>query len=258
MLHTDFDPCRTAIINPADHFEKNPDMPENLIGVFSYKIVEQCVSELHAVQIGQFNSCTGSLPIWKCTWHDGTEFALVSMLVGGPAAVSILEETIPMGAKRFVMLGSCGVLDHDITAGHIIVPEAAVRDEGVSYHYLPAAEEITLNPRCVNAVCKALDNLEAPYARTKTWTTDAFYRETRAKMDKRLQQGCAVVEMECASMAAVAQFRGVDFAQFLWAADSLSGEKWDLRNLNELGMGANALYMEAAVQAFQYMQRRKS
>lgn len=253
MLHTDFDPSKTAIINPMDVIPYNPEMPENLIGVFSYKMVDEYVKKLHAVEIGKIKSCMGVGSIWKCTWPDGTEFALVSMLVGGPCAASILEETIPMGVKRFVMLGSCGALDHNITAGHILVPEAAVRDEGTSYHYLPPAEEVALDPHCVDAVCKALDSLDAPYARTKTWTTDAFYRETRAKMEKRLRQGCSVVEMECASMAAVAQFRGVDFAQFLWAADSLSGEKWDQRSLSELGMSANELYMEAAVRTFRYL-----
>ena len=253
MLHTDFDPALTAVINPADIIARNPEMPENLIGVFSYKIVNEYIDNLNAVEIGQIKSCMGVSPIWKCTWPDGTEFALVSMLVGGPCAASLLEETIPMGVKRFVMLGSCGALNHEITAGHILVPESAVRDEGTSYHYLPPAEEVELDPHCVDAVCKALDSLNAPYARTKTWTTDAFYRETRGKMEKRLQQGCSVVEMECASMAAVAKFRGVDFAQFLWAADSLSGEKWDKRNLSELGMNANALYMESAVRTFRYL-----
>ena len=253
MLHTDFDSCKTAVINPADVITRNPEMPENLIGVFSYKIVDNYVNRLNAEQIGVLKSCMGIVPIWKCKWHDGTEFALVSMMVGGPCAATVLEETIPMGVKRFVMLGSCGALNHDITAGHIIVPEAAVRDEGTSYHYLPAAEEVALDPRCVEAICKALESLDAPYVRTKTWTTDAFYRETAAKVHKRREQGCAVVEMECASMAAVAQFREVDFAQFLWAADSLSGEGWDRRNLSQLGMDANELYMEAAVRTFRYM-----
>ena len=55
----------------------------------------------------------------------------------------------------------------------------------------------------------------------KTWTTDAFFRETRGKVEKRLKQGCSVVEMECAAMATVAAFRNVKFAQFMWAADSL-------------------------------------
>lgn len=87
----------------------------------------------------------------------------------------------------------------------------------------------------------------------KTWTTDAFFRETRGKVEKRLKQGCSVVEMECAAMATVAAFRNVKFAQFMWAADSLSGEKWDARNLNKLGTDAGEIYMEAAIRTLEYL-----
>ena len=92
-----------------------------------------------------------------------------------------------------------------------------------------------------------------PYTRTKTWTTDGIFRETRGKVKKRLQQGCAVVEMECASMAAAAEFRGKLFAQFLWAADSLSGEEWDKRILGNFNLENGAIYMEIAVQALRRM-----
>ena len=128
-----------------------------------------------------------------------------------------------------------------------------MRDEGTSYHYLPPAEEIALDPVCVNAVCAALEALGVPFVRTKTWTTDAPYRETRGKVEKRLKQGCSVVEMECASMAAAAEFRGKPFAQFLWAADSLSGEEWDRRTLGSFDPNNGTLYMEIAVRALQNM-----
>ena len=175
------------------------------------------------------------------------------MRVGAPSACGIMEEMIPHGVKKFLMLGSCGALDHAITAGHILVPYAAVRDEGTSYHYAPPAEEAVLEPACVDAVCQALEDMDVPYARVKTWTTDAFFRETRGKVEKRLKQGCSVVEMECAAMATVAAFRNVKFAQFMWAADSLSGEKWDARNLNKLGTDAGEIYMEAAIRALEYL-----
>lgn len=255
MLHTDFDPAKTAFINPTDIITPVENMPENFLGVFSAKIVGEYVKQLNGEVIAFGKSCMGDLPIYRCVWKDGTVFALMSMPVGAPCAASVMEESIAMGAKRFVCFGSCGALRHDITAGHIIVPQAAVRDEGTSYHYLPPAEEIELCPDCVDAVCRSLDALSAPYVRTKTWTTDAFYRETVLKIEKRKAQGCAVVEMECAAMAAVAKFRGVPFAQFLWAADSLSGDVWDKRNLGQTGMDAHALYMETAVRSFSLLQK---
>lgn len=253
MLHTDFDPVRTAVINPEQTIEKVADMPSGMIGVFSQKIVNAYVERTGSTQIGAFNSCMGPMPIYRCTLPDGFTFAFVNMPVGGPSATGLLEEAYAMGVQQFLAFGCCGALDHWVTAGHILVPEAAVRDEGTSYHYLPPAEEIALQPACVDAVCGALEALKVPFARTKTWTTDGVYRETRGKVEKRLQQGCSVVEMECASMAAAAEFRGKPFAQFLWAADSLSGEEWDKRILGSFNLENGAIYMEIAVQALRRM-----
>ena len=137
MLHTDFDPVRTAVINPEQTIEKVADMPAGMIGVFSQKIVNAYVERTGSTQIGAFNSCMGPMPIYRCTLPDGFTFAFVNMPVGGPSAASVLEEAHAMGVRQFVTFGSCGALDHQVTAGHLLVPTAAVRDEGTSYHYLP-------------------------------------------------------------------------------------------------------------------------
>ena len=80
---------------------------------------------------------------------------------------------------------------------------------------------------------RLLRELDVPYHLTRTWTTDAIYRETRDNMLKRKEEGCRVVEMECASTAAVAMYRGVEFYQYLYGADSLAGDEWDPRDLVE-------------------------
>ncbi len=74
-----------------------------------------------------------------------------------------------------------------------------------------------------------LEGLRLPHLVGRTWTTDAPYRETRSKLQHRLDEGCITVEMEAAALFAVARFRGVPFAQLLYAADSLAGEKWEAR-----------------------------
>jgi uridine phosphorylase len=68
-----------------------------------------------------------------------------------------------------------------------------------------------------------------PYRVARTWTTDAVYRETRSRVERRQAEGCAVVEMEASAFIAVARYRGVRFAQLLLAADSLAGEAWQHR-----------------------------
>ena len=71
-----------------------------------------------------------------------------------------------------------------------------------------------------------------PFVEGTTWTTDAFYRETRAKIERRRQMGAICVEMECAAMQALCDFRGVEFFQFLYAGDNLDHSSWDPRSLS--------------------------
>ena len=65
-----------------------------------------------------------------------------------------------------------------------------------------------------------------------TWTTDAFYRETRGKIAKRKEMGAICVEMECSATQALCDFRGVEFFQFLYAGDNLDHSSWDPRSLS--------------------------
>jgi len=83
---------------------------------------------------------------------------------------------------------------------------------------------------------------------TKTWTTDAFYRETKAKIALRKECGCKCVEMEAAALFAVARFRKVEIAQILYAGDDLSGDFWDSRNWNgKQGIRENLLELAIAI-----------
>ena len=68
-----------------------------------------------------------------------------------------------------------------------------------------------------------------PFTAGKIWTTDAMYRETRQKVDRRRAEGCLAVEMEAAAFFAVARFRAIRFAQLLYGGDDLSGAEWDDR-----------------------------
>ncbi len=76
-----------------------------------------------------------------------------------------------------------------------------------------------------------------PYETCTTWTTDGFYRETKKKVLARKEEGCTVVEMECAALAACTQLRGVRFGQFFFTADSLHSVK----NYDERGWGVDSL-----------------
>ena len=142
------------------------------------------------------------------------------------------EDIIPMGAKRIILLGNCGVLDKSIEDCGIIIPTKAIRDEGTSYHYVPAADYIDVNKKYIPEFIEVLDECGYPYVMGTTWTTDAFYRETRGKIARRKEMGAICVEMECSAMQAMCDFRGVEFFQFLYAGDNLDHSTWDPRSLS--------------------------
>ena len=81
----------------------------------------------------------------------------------------------------------------------------------------------------VAAIEMVLQAHHCEYILSKTWTTDAIYRETQAKVQRRKAEGCIAVEMEAAAFFAVAQFRNVQFAQLLYGGDDVSGSEWDSR-----------------------------
>jgi uridine phosphorylase len=122
------------------------------------------------------------------------------------------------------------VLNRELTVGHAVIPTAAVRDEGTSYHYLPPGHEAEPDEAAVEAIRQTLDHHHVPHVLGKAWTTDAIYRETPAKIARRKAEGCLVVEMEAAALFAVAQFRGIAFGQILYGGDDISGDEWDHRD----------------------------
>ena len=127
-----------------------------------------------------------------------------------------------MRVETIIMFGTCGVLDKSIEECSIIIPNAAIRDEGTSYHYIPASDEIEETPKYIPEFVSILKEFNTHYTIGKTWTTDAFYRETPKKMAKRIESGCISVEMECAAATAVAKFREKEFFEFFYKVTHFS------------------------------------
>ncbi len=223
----EFDPTPTAILEPTGLIEPG-DVPQRCVLCFFQDVIRGLVEGGQARQIDELHSEIGAHPIYELEL-GGQRLALAHPGVGAPLAVGILEELIAKGCRKFIACGGCGVLERDIAVGHVIVPEAAVRDEGTSYHYLPPGREVSASPAGVAAIERVLRAHRVDYLRAKTWTTDAFYRETIARREQRKAEGCLTVEMEAAAFFAVAQFRGVEFAQLLYGGDAVLAGEWDSR-----------------------------
>ena len=145
--------------------------------------------------------------------------------------MAILEDLIAFGMKKLVLFGTCGVLDEDIKETSVIIPTAALRDEGTSYHYQPASSEIAVNVGLQDFLVNFLEQRGISHSLGKVWTTDGIFRETAGKLRRRKEAGAICVDMECSAVAALAAFRDIQVCQFFYAADHLSEEAWDMRNL---------------------------
>ena len=231
MLLEQFDPAKNAVIDPGMMFHRIPDFPETLVSIFSHQLFDKVRAFLGGEQIACTQDVDGYWPVYAVT-YQGKRFAYYKARLGAPACVGCFEDVIPMGVKRIILLGNCGVLDKDIRDCGIIIPTRAIRDEGTSYHYAPAADYIDVNKKYIPEFTAVLEERGYPYVLGTSWTTDAFYRETRAKVEARKAMGAICVEMECAAMQALCDFRGVEFFQFLYAGDNLDHSDWDPRSLD--------------------------
>ena len=197
--------------------------PKTVLLTFQGRVVEALQKRFPVEVISTVNACV-IVPIYRFS-YQGQTFGLFQSTLGGPATVGILEEIWVKGAEKVLLFGTCGGLDPDLPAGHMVIPTAAYRDEGTSFHYLPPSDYVEIPT--AGRLTEIFDELSIPYVRSKTWTTDAIYRETPGKAAERRAEGCGTVEMECASVMAAGQFRGKPVYQFLYTADSLAGSQWD-------------------------------
>jgi uridine phosphorylase len=118
----------------------------------------------------------------------------------------------------------------DLALGHVMIVSSALRDEGTSFHYAPPSRIIEADQVGVRVLEATLHELDVPFYVGRTWTTDAFLRETRSRVRRRIDEGCTMVDMESSAFIAVSQFRRLRFAQLLYAGDSLAGGEWDSRH----------------------------
>jgi len=236
----EFDNCREAVIEPLC---ANPEInvPEKAVLCFFNDVINTLVEDGQASILFSCKSEMGQHPVYEIEWA-GQRMLLFQPGMGAPFAAAFLEEVIAHGCRKFIVCGGCGVLDREIALGHVIVPTGAIRDEGTSYHYLPPGQEAAPTNSALLAIENTLKDMEVEYLKTKTWTTDGVFRETRAKVNRRLAEGCLTVEMEAAALFAVAQFRGVELGQVLYAGDDLSGDLWDSRNWTKYSSGREKLF----------------
>ncbi|MEU6331536.1 nucleoside phosphorylase [Streptomyces sp. NPDC047049] len=159
---------------------------------------------------------------------------------GAPAAGLIVEQLIALGAPAVVTIGTAATLTGGLAPGDLVVCREALRDEGLSRHYLPPARYTSPDGPLTARLTSEISALGFNARTGRTWTTDALYRETAAEVHQYAAEGVLMADMEAAGVLAVARYRQVPAAAAFAIADSLA-QRTPRTDSPRTGMGLSAL-----------------
>ncbi len=223
----EFDDSREALISPNRLMEKYEKLPTSkLIITFFGEAISALIEEGKIVKHTEIKG-ENTLVLYKYVDDD---VMLMHGMIGCPATAGFLDELTGIGIDTVMFSGGGGVLDGNIKPGELLVVEGAIRDEGFSYHYVEPSRIIYTQKDVRRTVCSYLADRGIPYIEGITWTTDAFYRETKELIKYRREEGAKIVEMEQAGCIAVSQFRGIKYGAIIYGGDDVSGKEWDSRS----------------------------
>lgn len=247
MLQSDFFDDKTeAIIDLGAIYGVRERITDKCMIIFSKEIHTYLLEHFECESIGEIGSCNGNIPIY-CLSYKGEKIAFYLTGIGSAVASGMCYEShYVIGATKYIMFGSCGSLDKEVTAGRFIIPTECYRGEGASHYYAPSSDYLPVK-NC-DTLAEIFDRIKAPYVKGRVWTTDSMLRETRGLVAKRRNEGCIAVEMELAGVQAVCDFYGLELYDFLEAGDVLGEGGYEFEGLNAANhhVGKALIALEAA------------
>jgi nucleoside phosphorylase len=209
----------------SDHEQPSVFRPENLLrearrqkGLGDGRVPRVCVLDPDGDIVEHVRSRHDARPssAWACyhttlwEWQaDGIAYGIVGAAVGASFAVLVAEQLFASGCEVLISIASAGQITPLARPPYTILVERALRDEGTSYHYLPASTYAEADAALLTAAEEAFQATGRAVLRGATWTTDAPFRETAETIATRRAAGIMAVEMEAAALYAFAAARGV-------------------------------------------------
>ncbi|MFW5659343.1 MAG: nucleoside phosphorylase [Bacteroidota bacterium] len=176
---------------------------------------------------------------------EGQQVGIIPRAVGAAYAVLVAEQLFVSGCQLLISITSAGIVrEPDFSQSFVLITEA-VRDEGTSYHYLPADAPAALKPSLFQKLIKAVSeqaSYELMYAPAKAWTTDAPYRETQQVIDAMATIDVTCVEMESAALYALGIAKNYDIVCFAHLTNTMAQQEGDFEK-GEFAGSLSALTM---------------
>src|SRR5262245_9319916 len=146
--------------------------------------------------------------MWGWT-SEVIHYGIIGRAVGGSFSVMVAEQLFASGCQLLISVASAGQITDIGPPPYWILIERALRDEGTSYHYLPASPYAAANSALFERAANSLARVGPHIRQGTTWTTDAPFRETAESVALRRREGILAVEMEAAALYAFAAARRV-------------------------------------------------
>jgi hypothetical protein len=253
------------ILEGKDHAEPSAFTPENLLrearrqkGLPIAKVPGVCVLDPDGDIVRELLQAGRARrdPAWAC-YHtdlyvvrDGISvYGIIGGAVGASFAVLVAEELFASGCEYLLSITSAGQVVPLGPPPYFILIDRALRDEGTSYHYLPAARYSEADPTLVDAAQRALADVDVAVVRGGTWTTDAPFRETATTIAARQAEGLLAVEMEAAALYAFATARGRRVLCFAHVTNQMGRTDGDFEK-GEANGARDALWLIGAIVSF--------
>lgn len=245
MITDSYDIQTSPVLSLKDFYGEQKHLVDKCLVVFSREIHQHLLDTYSCEPIGFIRACNMSIPIYKMN-YKGENIAFYLTMIGSALASSnCVEANWICGATKFIMFGSCGVLDSEKASGKYIIPTESYRGEGLSYYYAPPADYITIKNS--DKVAQLFEELKIPHVHGRVWTTDSMLRETTGLVEKRKSEGCIAVEMEVAGVQSVCDFFNLELYDFLEPGDVLDAISYEADGLTAANHNLKKLYIDLEI-----------
>jgi uridine phosphorylase len=142
--------------------------------------------------------------------YKGMPVTIASTGIGGVSCAIAVEELIACGGENFLRIGSAGALQPGINIGDLVIPIAAVREDGTSKRYVSENYPAVSDFKLTGYVIDTAKDLNFPHISGLVRSHDTFYSDLQEDIIKYWSnKGILASDMETATLYTVARLRGV-------------------------------------------------
>jgi uridine phosphorylase len=152
---------------------------------------------------------------------DGEPLTIQSTGMGGPSAAIVISELDDLGARTLLRTGTCGAVHPALELGQLLVVTEAIAEDGTS-RALGAPARVSADAELMQRLIAAGDG-RLPIG--PVVSTDLFYDAPAGTEQRWLTLGARAVEMEAATLFALAARRGLRAGALLIVTDVLLPER---------------------------------